>query len=97
MCGRACSGRRDRRCVRRSHRPLLRASTIGPTSVGVIDPQTNRLVDEVPLRLWPSIVVSGLGVFSGRVPHERSEIARNEDGFAETWRDFTDLEVSCLV
>jgi class 3 adenylate cyclase/DNA-binding beta-propeller fold protein YncE len=34
-------------------------STIGPTSVGVIDPKTNQLVDEVPLGFKSSLVAAG--------------------------------------
>jgi class 3 adenylate cyclase/streptogramin lyase len=36
-------------------------STIGPTSVGVIDPKTNTLVDEVPLGFKSSLIAAGEG------------------------------------
>jgi class 3 adenylate cyclase/streptogramin lyase len=35
--------------------------TIGPTSVGVIDPSTNRVVDEIPLDTKASLIAAGEG------------------------------------
>jgi DNA-binding beta-propeller fold protein YncE len=35
--------------------------TIGPTSVGVIDPKTNRVVDEIPLDTKASLIAAGEG------------------------------------
>jgi DNA-binding beta-propeller fold protein YncE len=36
-------------------------TTIGPTSVGVIDPKTNRVVDEIPLGTEASLIAAGEG------------------------------------
>lgn len=38
-----------------------RTTTIGPTSVGVIDPKTNRVVDEIPLDTKASLIAAGEG------------------------------------
>jgi class 3 adenylate cyclase len=36
-------------------------TTIGPTSIGVIDPSTNRVVDEIPLDTQASLIAAGEG------------------------------------
>ena len=37
----------------------------------------------------------GWGLFAGRTPVRHKEIVGNEDGFQESWRDFTDRDLGC--
>jgi hypothetical protein len=46
---------------------------------------------------WLVTTYRGWGSFFGRVPVHHKEFVGNEDGYEETWRDYTDVDLGCLV
>lgn len=69
-------------------------TTVGMT---VVDEQCQTGLRLIERTGWLVITYRGWGLFSGHVPVHHKEIAGNEDSFEETWRDYTDLDLGCLV
>jgi hypothetical protein len=64
---------------------------------GVFDDSCESSIRIIERTGWLVTTYRGWGAFTGRIPHAKNEIAGNEDGFNDTWRDYTDVDRGCLV
>lgn len=46
---------------------------------------------------WLVTTWTGWDLYTGRVPQAKNNIGGNDEGFTETWHDFTDTDLGCAA